>query len=226
MIERTRAKAEAKNLVRLKSEVLAEALDFYGRLIGEDVDEPPLFIQTCPIYMMVTPEELILLAKSFRIAVADEMYLLWVPRMVRCLPLPPLWCRVKDEATEQLLFRDLQTGIDLEYHPADLFGCKVIDSLRRKNRLTRPRSSHLLFYDSLMRQYSCDIRTLKILEKRKVGGVSHRVRSLQASASVAAVFDELAHERRMADLVQLYSHSLEASVLEMSECLNDDVRTF
>lgn len=29
MIERTRAKAEAKNLVRLKSEVLAEALEFY-----------------------------------------------------------------------------------------------------------------------------------------------------------------------------------------------------
>lgn len=56
-----------------------------------------------------------------------------------------------------------------------------------------------------------------MLEKRKVGGVSHRVRSLQASAGVAAVFDELAHERRMADLVQLYSYSLEASVLEMSK---------
>ncbi len=41
MIERTKAKAEAKNLIRLKSEALAEALDFYERLIGVDVEEPP-----------------------------------------------------------------------------------------------------------------------------------------------------------------------------------------
>ncbi len=91
--------------------------------------------------------------------------------------------------------------MDLEYHPADLFGSKVIDSLRRKNKVERLPKHTLLFYDSLMRQYQCDMRTLKQLEKKRIGGVSHRVRSLQASAGIAAVFDEIAHERRMADLV-------------------------
>lgn len=55
IIQRTRAKVQTKNLVPIKSESLADALDFYEQLIGRDVEQPPLFIQTCPIYMFTSP---------------------------------------------------------------------------------------------------------------------------------------------------------------------------
>ena len=76
---------------------MASALSFYERIIGLNLTKAPSFIKNLPDYLKVTPDELIYLSIKYKLDLRSELDLLWVVRMVRCLPLPPFWQKVVND---------------------------------------------------------------------------------------------------------------------------------
>src|SRR5690349_21613754 len=98
--------------------------------------------------------------------------MLWVPRIMLALPLPPFWNKQISNKTEGsiVIYKDLESGSMFNFHPAELFIIKLLNRLRlakadpsigRKELKERQKTQEnfiykkLKFVDSLKRVYTC-----------------------------------------------------------------------
>ncbi|CDW71972.1 ww domain containing protein [Stylonychia lemnae] len=119
---------------------LSKALTFYEKIVGIDIKKPPYYLKNNPTYLQITPEELIKLGIQYKIDLKTEIDLLWIPRMIQCLPLPPFWKKFQtefqadqnslDDMNQQIYYKDLESNTKINFHPSSLFIIKLINKAR------------------------------------------------------------------------------------------------
>ena len=94
---------ETQNSYNKMAEIqsLGRALNFYEKLVGLDIKDPPKFLKNHQRFLQITPEDLVKLGLQYNLDLRTEVDLLWIPRMINCLPLPPFWKKMQNEKVNE-----------------------------------------------------------------------------------------------------------------------------
>ena len=106
-----------------------EAQNFYDELVGHSSGVPQ-FIANSPTYTNADPAYVITMANYLGVKFQKEPYLMWIPRMATCLPLPPFWREIANLEGEDRLFYNIQHDVLINFHPADYFLRQFVKQFR------------------------------------------------------------------------------------------------
>jgi hypothetical protein len=95
---------------------ITAATEWYRQLLPLKVYSCPRDIEKSEAYQYANIEEVLSRAEELRINPEKEPYLLWIPRMALCLPLPPFW-RAK-RVDELLYYYNLEYDVVTTTHPS------------------------------------------------------------------------------------------------------------
>ncbi len=113
------------------------------------------------------------LAKHYGLRLPEESYMLWVPRLALCLPLPPGWKEIQTENEGEVAYLCKRTRKSTRTHPCEVFMRKLIQFLRVKKALDptcMPSAlKRLTFCDELHRPYNCELRGSSLIRVQKSG---------------------------------------------------------
>ena len=136
----------------------------------------------------------------YKIKLPEESYLLWVPRMALCLPLPPGW---KEELVEGcgVVYICKELGKSICEHPCDMFILKLLQFLRVKKALEpncMPAIRIMTFHDELLRAYDCELRGSRFVKKRQESSVENPVVNSEMQQ-----YEKLFNEKNMGNLFSI-----------------------
>ncbi|CDW73938.1 UNKNOWN [Stylonychia lemnae] len=144
---------------QIQDEVILETTAYYIKTFGLIVNKIRHWMNqfvNSPDYNMEYVEKL---AHHYKIDIQREPHLLWIPRVLINLPLPPNWRKISDEIYQNTFEPD----IILDFHPAEPFIQIYLRKARNfyKNHPDKIKDLPALqLYDQLMRKHNMNSRMM------------------------------------------------------------------